>query len=141
MTFYRPDSGYDARSLTKLEQQAINATRSKLGAEKLPEKPVAKVVSKSIDVQEEFAEADKVKLEMQAKNDEIARLRMDEQNLTEYQQKRVRALTKIMNEVVKDGPDLKRDRKQGETIAQLFGLDQVVDKGKILGLIVYKWLL
>jgi len=99
------------RSLSKIEQKAINATREKLGSEKLPEKPKAELVSKAIDAQDEFVKQDENKLK-QALDSQIEKMKMNEQNLSEYQARRVRALAKIMDEVVKEGGqvDSKKDK-------------------------------
>jgi hypothetical protein len=51
---------------------------------------------------------------------------MSEYNLNEYQSQRVRALTQIMQEVIKD--DYKPDKDQ---IAKLFGIDKIIEKGNI----------
>lgn len=53
-------------------------------------------------------------------------MKMSEYNLDEYQAQRVRALTQIMQEVIKN--DYKPDQDQ---IAKLFGIDKIIDKGNI----------
>ena len=127
---YSSQSENELKSLAKVEQQAINATREKLSGEKLPEKPKVKFSTKGIDVQDEFVKEDEEKIK-KIQDREIEKMRMQEENLSEYQARRVRALTKIMNEVIAEGPDPKKDKRRGENIAELFGLDQVYDKSKL----------
>lgn len=74
-------------------------------------------------MQEEFVKEDK------SKELSLEREKQEDESLDEYQKRRIRALTKIMNEVIKEAPEIKKDKKHQETVAQLFGLDNVYDKG------------
>ena len=64
-------------------------------------------------------------LEIKKMDLEISSIKMSELNLDDYQAQRVRALTKIMQEVVKN-----EDRQDEESVARLFGLDKIIKNGK-----------
>ena len=64
-------------------------------------------------------------LEIKKMDLEMSTIKMSELNLDEYQSQRVRALTKIMQEVIKN-----EDKQDEESIARLFGLDKIIRKGK-----------
>lgn len=99
---------------------------------RIPKKP--KTADAGIDSQQEFIKNIQTKLEeeyhekLSEKEKEIRKLdiqlekmKMNEYNLDEYQAQRIRALTKVMQEVMKD--DATADR---QNIAKLFGLDDVI---------------
>jgi hypothetical protein len=93
-----------------------------------------KTADAGIDSQQEFIKNIQSKLEneylekLTEKEKEIRKLdiqlekmKMNEYNLDEYQAQRIRALTKVMQEVMKDNSSLDR-----QNIAKLFGLDDVI---------------
>ena len=127
------------KSTAKIEQKSIKETREKLSKDPPKEiKKKVKTVETGIDSQQDFIKNIEEKLEeeynekLNLKEREIRRLdvqvqklEMSEEGLDEYQAQRVRALTKIMQEVIKD--DYKPDK---ESIAKLFGIDKLIEKGK-----------
>ena len=132
----RLGSSEEVKDIAKIERKAIKDTKEELSdlpkKFREPEKP--QTVDTGIDSQQDFIRNIQEKLEddykdkLSAKEKQIIRLdveiekmKMNEYNLDDYQTQRVRALTKVMQEVMKD--DYRPDRN---SIAKLFGLDEVI---------------
>lgn len=140
--FHRRGAINEAKSLAKIEQKAIKETKENLSQapkeEPKPKKP--KTTETGTDSQQDFIRDIQDKLEsnfnqkllekelrIQKLNTELEKLKMSDLNLDDYQAQRVRALTSIMQEVVKN-----EVRPDPEEIAKLFGLDRLIQKGEYL---------
>ena len=128
------------KSLAKVEKTSIKETKEKLSKlpkeKKKPKRP--KTANAGTDSQPDFIKSIQEKLEedysrkLDMKEREIRKLdvqleklKMTDEGLDEYQAERVRALTQIMQEVIRD--DYKPDKK---SIAKLFGIDKLILNGK-----------
>jgi len=128
------------KSLAKVEKTSIKETKEKLSKlpkeKKKPKRP--KTANAGTDSQPDFIKSIQEKLEedysrkLDMKEREIRKLdvqleklKMTDEGLDEYQAERVRALTQIMQEVIRD--DYKPDKK---SIAKLFGIDKLIQNGK-----------
>jgi anthranilate phosphoribosyltransferase len=84
-------------------------------------------------LEEEYNQKLKIKeREIRKLDIQVEKMKMSEYNLNEYQSQRVRALTQIMQEVIKD--DYKPDKDQ---IAKLFGIDKIIENGNFLNIYIF----
>ncbi|CAI2362432.1 unnamed protein product [Moneuplotes crassus] len=123
-------SSQHTRPVPEMAQKSMKETKEKLAKsqkkEAKPKKP--KTAEVGVDSQQDFMRDIEDKLyrkqvEVEKLNSELRRIKMSDEGLDEYQAQRVRALTKVMQEVIKDDYDPDRD-----SVARLLGIDRLLQQ-------------